>query len=259
MRITYWGKKAKTMSWLDMPPCERVRCEGDRAGVAVISNLAVQGTPFSILTDKSTMTTTQAFAYAPAPGTESPQDDDLWNSEVQPEYSPMYPSPTPAPFPSQVQSPFSIQSFLALLVALISAAALLFYFCPHLFRRSGLSSHGPRFDPSGYGAEQRGLQRGAYGAQGAGVQDVRWAHPRIDPQHQGPFGGYGHASPFSPGQALGPAPGVPHPGQYATQGNFATQAQGFPPTQQGLQAGYPPYMGTTMANRPFATMAAGPL
>jgi len=238
MRITYWGKRAKTMSWLDMPPCGRVRCEGDRAGVAVISNLAVQGMPFSILT-KSAMTT-MAPTYTEAP---VPPDDDLWNQEAEPSYpGPMYPPPnTPAPSP-QAPLPFpSLQSGVALVIVLVSAVVLLFAFCPNLFRRPG---HGHE-------------TRGAYGAQGAGgMQDVHWAHPSPF-QHQAPFGGYGNAARFAPGQTIGPGMGQPHPGQHPLQGQFATKAPGFPTAQQGFQtASYPQYMGTTRGARPFATMAA---
>lgn len=44
IRITYWGKKPKTMAWLDEPPCgPKVACSGSNAGFAVISGITVQG------------------------------------------------------------------------------------------------------------------------------------------------------------------------------------------------------------------------
>jgi len=41
MRITYWGDDAKTMSWLDQPPCGGTSCARSNAGRAVISALRV--------------------------------------------------------------------------------------------------------------------------------------------------------------------------------------------------------------------------
>mmetsp|Transcript_98405 Transcript_98405/g.195128 ORF Transcript_98405/g.195128 Transcript_98405/m.195128 type:complete len:593 (-) Transcript_98405:104-1882(-) len=247
MRITYWGKKAKTMSWLDMPPCERVRCEGDRAGVTAISNLAVQGTPFSIVTDKSTLTTTPAWMTL-EPGTETPEDDDVYAQQGPYNSGPYY--STAPPGAQSSQGPFSIlsiQSGVALAIALISAAALTFACCPGLFRKS---SHGVD-------------QRGAYGAQGpGGMQDVQWAHPS-PLQHQGPFGGYGHTTQFAAGQAGGPmsSMGPLHPGQLAMQGQFPTQGQGFQAPQPGgfETACFPQYAGTSMSPGPYASMASGPL
>lgn len=40
LRITYWGEDAKTMEWLDRPPCGEQSCAAS-AGDAVISNLSV--------------------------------------------------------------------------------------------------------------------------------------------------------------------------------------------------------------------------
>merc|ERR1719195_43080 len=41
MRITYWGDDAKTMSWLDQPPCGMTSCAKSNAGRAVISAIRV--------------------------------------------------------------------------------------------------------------------------------------------------------------------------------------------------------------------------
>jgi len=41
MRITYWGDDAKTMSWLDQPPCGPTSCAASNAGTAVISAIRV--------------------------------------------------------------------------------------------------------------------------------------------------------------------------------------------------------------------------
>mmetsp|Transcript_52522 Transcript_52522/g.122159 ORF Transcript_52522/g.122159 Transcript_52522/m.122159 type:complete len:730 (-) Transcript_52522:351-2540(-) len=43
MRITYWGDSAKTMKWLDQPPCGSASCSGSNAGKAVISGIMVSG------------------------------------------------------------------------------------------------------------------------------------------------------------------------------------------------------------------------
>lgn len=46
LRIAYWGKDARTMSWLDDPPCSGdTVCSGDNAGKAVISNIRVVDHP----------------------------------------------------------------------------------------------------------------------------------------------------------------------------------------------------------------------
>merc|ERR1719189_37986 len=39
MRITYWGNKSSTMSWLDSPPCGHQACTHDTAGPALIGNM----------------------------------------------------------------------------------------------------------------------------------------------------------------------------------------------------------------------------
>jgi len=41
LRITYWGDEAKTMAWLDAPPCAGETCSGTNAGDAVISDITV--------------------------------------------------------------------------------------------------------------------------------------------------------------------------------------------------------------------------
>lgn len=58
MRITYWGDSAKTMGWLDRPPCSEEKCSGSNAGAAVISNITVSST-------------TTAGARLPGPGPSS--------------------------------------------------------------------------------------------------------------------------------------------------------------------------------------------
>jgi len=40
LRITYWGDKAETMSWLDSPPCGKQSCKGEPA---TISDISVSG------------------------------------------------------------------------------------------------------------------------------------------------------------------------------------------------------------------------
>mmetsp|Transcript_83142 Transcript_83142/g.268986 ORF Transcript_83142/g.268986 Transcript_83142/m.268986 type:complete len:663 (-) Transcript_83142:494-2482(-) len=44
MHITYWGGAASTMGWLDQPPCGDERCDGERAGEAMISNVKITST-----------------------------------------------------------------------------------------------------------------------------------------------------------------------------------------------------------------------
>jgi len=41
IRITYWGKEAQTMAWLDNPFCGSQTCEGANTGPATISNIKV--------------------------------------------------------------------------------------------------------------------------------------------------------------------------------------------------------------------------
>mmetsp|Transcript_73165 Transcript_73165/g.210092 ORF Transcript_73165/g.210092 Transcript_73165/m.210092 type:complete len:656 (+) Transcript_73165:106-2073(+) len=41
LRITYWGGDARTMAWMDSPPCGEGTCQGENAGYAVISNITV--------------------------------------------------------------------------------------------------------------------------------------------------------------------------------------------------------------------------
>lgn len=53
LRITYWGDKAKTMSWMDSPPCgKKQECKGDNAGLATISNVIVKSSPPSVMRPK---------------------------------------------------------------------------------------------------------------------------------------------------------------------------------------------------------------
>jgi len=41
LRITYWGRSASTMAWLDAPPCHSEACTGSNAGEAVLRNITV--------------------------------------------------------------------------------------------------------------------------------------------------------------------------------------------------------------------------
>lgn len=45
LRITYWGDKAKTMAWMDAPPCMWQTCSGSSARDAFISNITVEELP----------------------------------------------------------------------------------------------------------------------------------------------------------------------------------------------------------------------
>jgi len=45
LRITYWGDRAETMSWLDAPPCGQEACTGTGAGDALIHNLTIAALP----------------------------------------------------------------------------------------------------------------------------------------------------------------------------------------------------------------------
>lgn len=45
LRITYWGDKAETMSWMDIPPCGRQACAGASAGRAMIRNITIASLP----------------------------------------------------------------------------------------------------------------------------------------------------------------------------------------------------------------------
>jgi len=60
LRITYWGDKASTMSWMDAPPCSTQACNGANAGKATISNISIGSIP--------------KLATTPAPGAESSTD-----------------------------------------------------------------------------------------------------------------------------------------------------------------------------------------
>jgi len=41
LRITYWGDKAETMEWMDIPPCGKQACSGGNAGRATISDMSI--------------------------------------------------------------------------------------------------------------------------------------------------------------------------------------------------------------------------
>merc|ERR1719491_2604427 len=45
LRITYWGDRAETMSWLDSPPCGPQACTGDNAGPGIIYNVTINHLP----------------------------------------------------------------------------------------------------------------------------------------------------------------------------------------------------------------------
>jgi len=78
IRITYWGKKAETMAWLDSPPCGPEVCTGDNAGNATISNLRVtptmpaQTTFPTTKTETTTTTLTTTTTTTPTPFTFNP-------------------------------------------------------------------------------------------------------------------------------------------------------------------------------------------
>jgi len=72
LRITYWGDKADTMSWMDAPPCGTQACHGANAGKAMISNISIGAIPKP--------------ASLPAPGDSTGDSTDATTAEKPFEY-----------------------------------------------------------------------------------------------------------------------------------------------------------------------------